>query len=55
MLAALNVGSVDDKEKFAVFQKAVKKLGQMSVDHFEKASVVGYVEGRHESVTIGMR
>jgi hypothetical protein len=28
MLAALNVGSVDDKEKFAVFQKAVKKLAR---------------------------
>jgi hypothetical protein len=41
MLAALNVGSVDDKEKFAVFQKASKKLGQMSVAHFEKASVLG--------------
>jgi len=55
MLAALNVGSVDVKEKFAVFQKALRKLGQMSVAQFEKGSVLGYVQGRHESVMIGMR
>ena len=52
LIAALNLGNLDDKEKLKAFRLLLKKLGRITVAQFDKMSVLGYVMGRHESVSI---
>jgi hypothetical protein len=55
LVAALNIGNLDEKQKLAAFKQLLRKIGQIGVASFDKSSVIGYVRGRHESVSIGTR